>query len=154
MRQTYRVLAGLVALGVVVQAMVVAFGFFTVGHDVNDGKVLSKSNFGDNGDYSPTGLVLHGFFGMTVIPLLAIVLFIVSFFAAKHVSQAVKWAGFVLLAVIVQIVLGLAAHSVPALGLLHGLNAFVVLGTAAMASRRASVAPSTAVAADRSAAAV
>jgi glucan phosphoethanolaminetransferase (alkaline phosphatase superfamily) len=149
-RQTYRVLAGLIALGVVVQAMVVAFGFFTVGHDVSDGKVLNETNFGEDGDYSPVGLVLHGFLGMTVIPAIAIILFIISFFA--KVPGGVKWAGFVLLAVIVQVVLGLAAHSVPALGLLHGLNAFVVLGTAAMAARRAATMSSAAASAHETAA--
>lgn len=153
MRQTYRVLAGLVALGVILQAMFIAFGFFTVGHDVEEnGKVLSKSTF-DNG-YEPLGLNLHGLFGMMIIPLLAIVLFIISFFAARQVHQAVKWAGFVLLAVIVQVTLAFVAFAAPVVGALHGLNAFVVLGTAAMASRRASGAPTTAVATDRSAAAV
>jgi len=129
------VLAGLIALGVVVQAMVIAFGFFTVGHDVEEnGKVLSKSTF-DNG-YEPTGLSLHGLIGTLIIPVLALALFVVSFFA-KTVSQSVKWAGFVLLAVIVQITLAFLAFAAPVVGLLHGLNAFILLGTAAMASRRA-----------------
>lgn len=134
MRQTYRALAGLIALAVVVQAMAIAFGFFTVGHDVEEnGKVLSKSTF-DNG-YEPVGLGIHGFMGFTLIPLLAIVLFIISFFA--KVPGGVKWAGFVLLAVVVQVTLAIIAFSAPVVGLLHGLNAFVVLGTAAMAARRA-----------------
>jgi hypothetical protein len=129
------VLAGLIALGVVVQAMVIAFGFFTVGHDVEEnGKVLSKSSFDDG--YSPLGLTLHGIIGFPVIPVLAIALFIVAFFA-KGVPQGVKWAGFVLLAVVLQVTFAFLAFVVPAFGLLHGLNAFVVLGTAAMAARRA-----------------
>ena len=152
MRQTYRVLSGLIALGVIVQAMAIAFGFFTVGHDIDqNGKVLNKDNLES---YSPLGLSIHAFMGFTLIPLLAIVLFIFSFFAAKAVSQAVKWAGFVLIAVVLQVTFAIIAFSVPAIGLLHGLNAFVVLGTAALASRRASGAPTAAVATDRSAAAV
>jgi hypothetical protein len=133
MRQTYRVLSGLIALAVVVQAMAIAFGFFTVGHDVDNGKVLTKSNIEN---YSPLGLSIHAFMGFTLIPIMAIVLFIISFFA-KGVPQAVKWAGFVLLAVVVQVALAIIAFNAPVVGLLHGLNAFILLGTAAMASRRA-----------------
>ena len=132
MRATYRVLAQLIVAGVVVQAMVVAFGVFQAFSDVDDGQALTKSTLEDN---APAGLILHSIIGSTAIPLLAIILFIIAFFA--KVDQGVKWAGFVLLAVIVQVVLGIASHAVPALGLLHGLNAFAVAGLAAVAARRA-----------------
>lgn len=124
-------LALLIVAGVVVQAMVVAFGVFQALHDVDDGQALTKSTLEDS---APLGLELHSMFG-TLIPLLGLILFIVAFFA--KVDQGVKWAGFVLLAVIVQMVLGIVAHSVPALGLLHGLNAFVLAGLAAVSARRA-----------------
>ena len=148
MRQTYRVLSGLIALAVVVQAMAIAFGFFTVGHDIDNGKVLNKDNLES---YSPLGLSIHAFMGFTLIPLLALALFIISFFA--KVPGGVKWAGFVLLAVVVQVTLAFIAFSAPVVGILHGLNAFIVLGTAAMASRRAATV-STAEASTRESAAV
>jgi hypothetical protein len=80
-----------------------------------------------------------------IIPLVAIALLIVSFFA--HVSGGVKWAGFVLVDVVVQVVLGFAAHSVAGLGWLHGPNALVLFGLALYAARRSAngrpVAPAT-----------
>ena len=72
---------------------------------------------------------------MMVIPLLALLLFIVSFFA--KFDGGVKWAGFVLLAVVVQVVLAFVAFGVPAIGALHGINAFVVLGLAGHCARKA-----------------
>jgi hypothetical protein len=131
-RQTYRALAGLIALAVVVQAMAIAFGFFTVGHDVEEnGKVLSKSTF-DNG-YEPVGLGIHGFMGFTLIPLLAIVLFIISFFA--KVPGGVKWAGIVFGLTVLQVLLGFVSFAAPVLGLLHGLNAFALAAAAGLAGR-------------------
>jgi hypothetical protein len=69
---------------------------------------------------------------------LAIILFVVAFFA--HIPDGVKWAGFVLLDVIVQVVLGLSAHSVPGLGWLHGPNALVLFALAGYTGRRSATA--------------
>jgi hypothetical protein len=133
MRQTYRVLAILIALGVVLQAAFVALGWFIALKDLDDGKVLTEDYDGN------IGHGLHSIFGMMVIPLLAIILFVISFFA--KIDGGVKWAGYVLLAVILQIALAFIAFGVPAIGALHGINAFVVMGLAGMASRRAVVVP-------------
>jgi hypothetical protein len=84
MRATYRVLAGLVAIGVVLQAMFIAVGWFTALHDMDDGLVIDKNYDGN------WGHVLHGQFGTLVIPLLALVLLVVSFFA--KVPGGIKWA--------------------------------------------------------------
>ena len=45
--------------------------------------------------------MLHSLVGMVLIPLLAIVLLIISFFA--KIPGGVKWAGFVFLAVVLQV---------------------------------------------------
>jgi hypothetical protein len=134
MRQTYRVLAGLIALGVVAQAAFVALGWFIALHDLDDGKVLTEDYDGN------VGHALHSVFGSLVIPLLAIILFVISFFA--KIDGGVKWAGYVLLAVILQIVLAFVSFGVPAIGALHGINAFVVAGLAGGAARLAAGAPS------------
>ena len=134
MRQTYRVLAGLIALGVVLQASFVALGWFLTLHDVDDGKVFTEDT-----DYN-IGQGLHSVFGLMVIPLIAIVLFVISFFA--KIDGGVKWAGYVLLAVILQIALAFVSFAVPAIGALHGINAFVVAGLAGGAARLAVAAPS------------
>jgi hypothetical protein len=68
------------------------------------------------------------------MPLLGLILLIVSFFAAKQVPGARKWAGIVFGLILLQVALALFAFSIPALGALHGLNALAVFGTAARAS--------------------
>ncbi|MEV0283786.1 MULTISPECIES: hypothetical protein [unclassified Kribbella] len=137
MKSVYRVLAGLIAIGVVVQAMSVALGWFTAIKDLDDGAVIDKNtefNFGQS---------MHGLIGMMVIPALALLLLIVSFFA--RVAGGVKWALIVVGLVALQIALAfLAFFSAPAIGALHGLNAFALLWAAAVAARRAASAPAAA----------
>jgi len=129
MKATYRVLAMLVAAGVVLQAMFIALGWFTAIKDMDGGLVIDKNYEGN------IGHTLHGQIGMMVIPLLAIALLIVSFFA--HLAGGVKWAAIVLGLVALQITLAFLSFGVPAIGALHGLNAFALLGAAAIAGRRA-----------------
>ncbi|GAA1603822.1 MULTISPECIES: DUF6220 domain-containing protein [Kribbella] len=131
MKAAYRVLAGLVAIGVVLQAMFIAWGFFTVDKDVDGGAVIAKNSTPD-----VTGLSLHGAFGMTLIPIVALLLLIVSFFA--KVDGGIKWALFVVGLVVLQIALAFVSFGAPVVGLLHGLNAFALAAVASLASRRAS----------------
>lgn len=133
MRATYRVLAGLVAVGVVLQAMFIALGWFTAIKDMDNGLVIDKNYDGN------IGHTLHGQFGMTVIPLIALLLLIVSFFA--HVPGGVRWALYVVGLVALQITLAFLSFGAPVLGLLHGLNAFALAAVASLASRRAAAAP-------------
>ncbi|MBB5785869.1 hypothetical protein [Jiangella mangrovi] len=137
MRATYRVVSGLIALAVVFQAAAVAFGTFGVINEVEGGAVVTSDS-----DLPNAGPMLHGIGGTMVIPLLVLVLLIVSFFA--KVRGGVKWALLLLLAVAVQITLGFAAFEAPAVGLLHGVNAFVILGLALTAARAARVTTTTA----------
>jgi hypothetical protein len=128
MRNAYRGLAQLIALGVVVQAAVIAFGLFGIWNDVDDGKVV-------NDDYDGNGgFAMHSIIGTGIIPILAIALLVVAFFV--KVDGAVKWAGLVVLAVVVQIALAFISFGVPAIGLLHAANAFLLAGAATMAARR------------------
>ncbi|WP_197029145.1 hypothetical protein [Blastococcus sp. URHD0036] len=128
MKQTYRVISGLIALGVLVQAGAIAAGWFTALHDVDNGLVIDD-NYDGNAFHG-----VHGFVGFNVMPLLGLVLLVVSFFAARTVPGARKWAGIVFGLIILQVALALFAFSVPALGALHGINALAVLGTAIRAS--------------------
>ena len=128
MKQTYRALSGLIALGVLVQAGAIAAGWFTALHDVDNGLVIDK-NYNGNAFHG-----LHGFIGFNVMPILGLILLIVSFFAAKSVPGARKWGAIVFGLIILQVALALVAFSVPAIGALHGINALAVLGTAIRAS--------------------
>ena len=130
MKSAYRVIARLVAVGVILQAMFIALGTFLPWKDVDDGLIV---NVDYEGNWAQG---MHGLFGMMVIPLLAIVLLIVSFFA--HIRGGVKWAGIVLGLVVLQVVLAFTSFGIPAVGALHGLNAFAVLFAADYAARRVS----------------
>ena len=128
MKQTYRAVAGLIALGVLVQAGAIAAGWFTAIHDLDNGLVIDE-NYDGNAFHG-----IHGFVGFNVMPLLGLILLVVSFFAAKSVPGARKWAGIVFGLIVLQVALALFAFSVPALGALHGINALAVFATAARAS--------------------
>ena len=129
MRSVYRALAGLIAILVIVQAMAIALAWFTVIKDVDGGKVFTEDSDAN------VGHMIHTIVGSGVIPLLAIVLLIISFFA--KVDGGVKWALYVVGLVALQIALAFASFGAPVVGLLHGLNAFALAGVASMAARRA-----------------
>jgi hypothetical protein len=120
MKSTYRVLALLIALGVAVQAMSIALGFFIV---------LKNKNTGEN-----IGLELHSVVGQMVIPLIAVVLLVVSFFAG--IAGGVKWAAIIFGLVVLQVLLAFAGSGAPAVGALHGLNALAVMAVAGIAGSR------------------
>jgi hypothetical protein len=136
MRSTYRVLAYVVAAEVAIQAAAVAYGLFGLGKWIEDGGTLDKATMEDE-SMSFTGLVgfmIHGINGQMVIPLIALVLLVVSFFA--KVPGGVRWAGSILALVVIQVLLGTFAHEVPQLGPLHGINALILFSVAVMAGRR------------------
>jgi hypothetical protein len=145
MKSAYRVLAGLTCLLVLVQAAAIAFGTFGIISFVEDGNDYTKA-IGEEraAEAGGIGQNIHSF-GAMAIALVAIVLLIVSFFA--KIDGGVKWAGIVFAAVLLQWVLAIIAFSAPVVGLLHGLNAFVIFGTAMTAMQRARSATSAPVAA-------
>jgi len=129
-------LAYAVAAEVIVQAMAMVFAIAGLGKWVEDGGVFDKSVM--ESDKAPfpevVGFAIHGINGMMIIPLIALLLLISSFFA--KIPGAVKWAALVLLLVVVQVTLGLVGHAVPAVGALHGLNALLLFSSAVYAARR------------------
>ena len=145
MKTAYRVLAGLTCLLVLVQSAAIAFGTFGIINFVEGGNDYTKA-IGEERAAEAGGLGqnIHSF-GAMAIALVAIVLLIASFFA--KIDGGVKWAGIVFVAVLLQWVFAISAFSAPVVGLLHGLNAFVVFGTAMTAMQRAKSATSAPVAA-------
>jgi hypothetical protein len=146
MRTVYRALAGLIALEIVIQASAITYYIFGRGRWINDGGVVDKATIESHaGNFAgASGFAVHSVNGEKVIPLLAILLLVVSFFAP--VVRGVLWAALVLVLVAVQVFLGLFGHSVPLLGLLHGVNALVLLTVAITAARQARLADSRAAA--------
>ena len=89
------------------------------------------------------GMMAHINNGFFVIPGLALLLLIISFFT--KVRGAIKWAVIVFVLVIVQVMLGILGHQFTLGGALHGLNALALFGVALHAGRRLRAAAAAAV---------
>jgi hypothetical protein len=140
MRTVYRVLAWIVAVEVLVQAAAISYAIFGLGKWIQDGGVLDKSVMESQVSAFPeeVGFMVHGLNGMMVVPVAAVLLLIVSFFA--KVPRGVALAGGVVGLTALQVLLGMFGHGIPALGLLHGVNALALFTVAVIAARRASLA--------------
>jgi hypothetical protein len=137
MRVVYRVLAYIIAAEVAIQAAFMAYAIAGLGIWVEDGGVLDSAVMeSDDAPFDEViGFAVHGINGMMVIPALALILVIISFFA--KVQRGVVFALVLLGWVIVQVFLGLWGHEAAIFGLFHGLVAFAIYGTAFMAGFRA-----------------
>ena len=133
MRAAYRYLGIGIAAFVVFQAAVLAFGVFELGKQVDDNGSITK----ETAENHITGLNLHGI-GAMLLSVLVIAMLIVSFFV--KVEGAVRWALIVFGLTVLQWVLAILAFSVPAIGLLHGINAFALAAVAGLATRTVRVA--------------
>ena len=146
MRKTYQFLANTIAVLVVVQAGAIAWAFFGVSNEINkNGLVINKACLEGDGCGSFTaewGFAIHMFFNGTVlIPLVALILLVISFFA--KVPGGVKLAAIVFGLIVLQvIVLPMLSREVGSgFGFLHGVNALVLMGVAMMAGKRAATTP-------------
>lgn len=138
MRKVYSVLGYLIAAEVVVQAMAIAYAIAGLGYWIaEEGGVLNKQVMeSDDVSFSGVGgFMIHGINGMMVVPLLVLLFLVVSFFT--KLPGATKRAALVLGLVVLQVVLGITSHSIPAAIVLHALNAFAILVVAFTAARRA-----------------
>lgn len=150
MRTTYRVLAGLIAVLVVVQATLIVWAVAGLFFWIDEGETLDKQVIKGWEEEPPTfdgaiGHFLHAFVigggggplptGLGLIPLAGLLLLIVSFFA--KVPRGVALAAAVAVSIVVQIVVGINADAVPYIGLIHGLNAFILFGLALAAAKAA-----------------
>jgi hypothetical protein len=140
MRTAYKVLAYLVAAEVAVQAMVMVWAIAGLSKWVDSGGVFDKSVIEGSIETGAMpfpevfGILVHGINGTFVVPGIALLLLIVSFFA--KVRGAIKWALIVFALVVVQGQLGFLGHDFPLGGALHGLNALALFGVALYAGRR------------------
>lgn len=138
MRKAYKVLAYLLAAQVVVQAMAIAFALAGLSYYVlEDGGVINKQGI-ESRELEFTGVLgfpIHGMNGMMIIPLLALLLLVVSFFT--RLPGATRRALVLVGLVALQVFLGLFTHQTPYAGPLHALNAFGILVMAYLAGRRA-----------------
>ena len=130
MRMVYKVLAFAIAGLVMVQAAAVAFAMFGLFAYIEGGGTIDAANSGPESNIEFPGVVgfmIHGMFGTMVIPLIAILLLISSFFAKT--PGAVKWAVIVFVTTAVQVGLGLFAHGIPQLGCCTGSSPWSCSGS-------------------------
>ena len=152
MRTAYKVLAYLVAAEVAVQAMVMVWAIAGLGVWVDGGGVFDKSviegSIGSGAMPFPEvlGILVHGINGTFVVPAIALVLLIVSFFTKAR--GAIKWAVIVFVLVVAQGQIGFLGHEFPLAGALHGLNALALFGVALYTGRRIRTAAPNGVAAE------
>jgi hypothetical protein len=135
MKSVYRVLAFLVAAGVMLQAASIAYAVFGLAKWIDEGGTLDKGVFESGAKVGgDVGFSLHGTGGMMIVPAIALLFLISSFFA--KIPGGVKWALIVFGVTVLQVALGLFAHSLAGLGWLHGVNALILFGTAVSAGMR------------------
>jgi hypothetical protein len=146
MKTVHKVLAYLIALEVMIQAALIAFAVAGIGVFISDGGTLDEAAFeaifeGDLSFTGVAGMMFHGMNGMMVIPLLALLLLVTSFFTKTR--GAIKFSLLTLGLVVLQVFLGFMGHSTPYGGLLHGFNALLLFTSALYTARLHSKAPAT-----------
>jgi hypothetical protein len=140
MKTAYKVLAYLVAAEVAVQAMVMVWAIAGLGKWVDGGGVFDKAVIEGSIETGAIpfpevfGILIHGINGSFVVPGIALLLLIVSFFT--KVRGAIKWAAIVFVLTVVQGQLGFLGHEFTAVAAVHGLNALVLFGAAIYAGHR------------------
>jgi hypothetical protein len=136
MRTAYKVLAYLVAVEVAIQAAAVVWAVAGLGKWVEGGGVFDKAAMETEGlpFTEVIGIFVHAINGTFVIPGIALVLLILSFFT--KVRGAIKWALIVFVLTVVQGQLGFLGHEFTAVAAVHGLNALALFGAAIYAGRR------------------
>jgi len=130
MKQIYRALAYLIAAGVVVQAAAIAYAVFRMFEWVAAGGTIDKALIeSDNPQIGGiAGFNLHQLVGVTILPLLALLFLISSFFA--RIPGGIRWALILFAATLVQSLIGIYAHHSSAVGWLHGAMALVLFTVA------------------------
>jgi hypothetical protein len=139
MRSAYKYLAYAIDALILLQAAAIAWAVFGLSKWVEDGNTLTKAKIEGNQSLfsEENGFAIHGISGTMVIPLVGLILLIISFFA--KVPEGVKYAAMLFGGIVLQVVLGVAAHGLPALGFIHGFWALLLFWLAYRTARQADV---------------
>jgi hypothetical protein len=128
-QKAFRILNYVIAAEVLIQAAMIAWAVFGLSKYIDDGGVVDKDKIdGDTRLFDgEVGFMIHGINGATLIPLLALALLVVSFFA--KIDGGIRFAAILFVLIIVQaFVLPILAGGAPFVGMLHGANALAILG--------------------------
>jgi uncharacterized protein DUF6220 len=128
LRTFTRYWAALVFVGVLVQVGAAGYGAFYVSNKLQDKRdVLTHTKYDDAWNF-------HGIFG-TFLVIAMIVLLLLSL-AARVGKPAIRLPLALAVAGVVQFFLALAGTSVPAVGVLHPLNALVIFTLSGLLAHR------------------
>jgi hypothetical protein len=135
MRAAYKFLAYAIDALILLQAAMIAWAIFGESKYIDDGHTVSKAL--QESDTLPfpevVGFIVHGINGELLIPLVGLILLIVSFFA--KVTDGTKYAAMLFGGIVIQVLLGLFAHGLPLLGMIHGLWALLLFALAFRAAK-------------------
>jgi hypothetical protein len=138
MRSTYKFLAYAIDVLILVQAAVIAWAVFGLSSWIEDGNTMTKAKLESRDGFLFTeerGFMIHGINGQLLIPLIGLILLIISFFA--KVPEGPKYAAMLFGGIVLQVVLGMTAGAVPALGFIHGFWALLLFWLAYRTARQA-----------------
>lgn len=131
MKTTYRVIAWTIAVLVVVQAAAMVFAISGLFSFIDAGGVVD-ANLSTDAIPEGAGIGIHSVVGGMVLPALALILLLLSFFTR---DRRRIWTAAALLALIVlETFLGYSGWSSPIAGALHGANALLLFGVALAAA--------------------
>jgi hypothetical protein len=140
MRSAYKYLAYAIDALILLQAAAIAWAVFGLSSWIDDGNTITKAKMENHDGFLFTeerGFMIHGINGQMLIPLIGLILLIISFFA--KVPEGPKWAAMLFAGIVLQVVLGMAAHAVPALGFIHGFWALLLFWLAYRTGKQADV---------------
>jgi Family of unknown function (DUF6220) len=134
LRTIYRYWIAIIFLAVVAQIAAAAYGGFYAAQKLGDQKGSDEHKLISEKVFDH-GFGFHTGFGYLIF-LAAVVLFLLAL-AARLGKRRILWSLAVPLVVALQIVLAWISEEVHAIGILHGINALVVLGLTGFLTREA-----------------
>lgn len=140
MRTAYLWLARTIGVLVAIQAALIVFAISGLFHWIDEGGVVDNATVDGWQDTPPTftgaiGHFLHSVIGERVFPVVVLLFLIVGFLVKTKPLVIFP----IVIAVLtgVQIYAGMQGDAIPYLGLVHGLNAFLIFGAATAAAMTA-----------------
>lgn len=126
MRAAFRYLTSVLWVAVVVQVALAAFGAFDAVHKSKHAPIAHKTI--DNG-FGP-----HAALGYIIILLMLALLIVAAI--GRLGRTPTRFAGGLLLAGVIQAILGMISENTPAVGVLHGINALVIFSLSGLLAHR------------------
>jgi len=127
LRPVFNVLSSLLFLAVVIQVGLAGYATFDAIHKAKSGPVTQHT--------IEHGFDPHGLVGMVVLGVMVLLVLVAA--AGKLGQTWLKWSVVLLVLGVIQMILGTAAKSAPALGFVHGINALAIYAGAALLAHRA-----------------